>query len=58
MKVYNDFRDFPHTKWAPYQDTEKCPPTSYCDVRGLETGEALDRILKQGRSGNPMLFDL
>ena len=39
IRVYNDFKDFPHTKWTPYRDTIKCPPSSYNDVRGLDNNE-------------------
>ena len=55
--MYNDFKDFPHSKWEPYLDEEKCPPSSYCDVRGLEISEQLDRLLKGG-ANKPINFDL
>ena len=58
MKVYQNFKDFPHTKWTPYKDTVRCPPDTYEDVRHLDTAEQLDIILKQGPNGKPMMFDL
>ena len=58
MRVYKDFKDFPHRKWTPYKDTVNCPPNTYNDVRAFDTAEQLDKILKQGPNGKPMLFDL
>ena len=57
MQVYNDFKQFPHSKWEPYNDPERCPPGSYCDVRGLDISEQLDRLHKGGAK-KPMQFDL
>jgi hypothetical protein len=57
LQVYNDFKQFPHSKWEPYLDTERCPPGTYCDVRGLDISEQLDRLHKGG-AHRPMQFDL
>ena len=57
MQVYNDFKQFPHSKWEPYLDTERCPLGTYCDVRGLDISEQLDRLHKGG-AHKPMQFDL
>jgi hypothetical protein len=48
MRVYKDFKDFPHRKWTPYKDTVNCPPNTYDDLRAFDTAEQLDKILKQG----------
>lgn len=37
--IYNDFKNFPLYKWTPYEDKERCPPSSYMDLRDLETCE-------------------
>jgi len=58
MKIYNDFKDFPHTKWSPQEDPISCPPHTYCDARNLENGENMERLLKGGSAGRPLLFDL
>jgi hypothetical protein len=58
LKVYHDFKDFPHTKWTPTEDKVRCPPSTFYDVRGLENGEQMDRALKCGANGKPIMFDL
>ena len=58
LKVYHDFKDFPHTKWTPTEDKAKCPPGTFIDARGLENGEQMDRALKCGVNGKPIMFDL
>ena len=57
MQVYNDFNKFPHSKWEPYLNHERCPPSTYIDVRGLEISEQLDKLLKGG-ANKPIYFDL
>lgn len=46
--IYNDFKDFPHTKWSPQEDTVKCPPSSYHDARGMENSEVMELMTKKG----------
>ena len=48
--------EIPHYKWTPYLDTNKCPPATYADARGVENGEPMERLLKT--AGKPILFDL
>ena len=58
LVIYNDFKDFPHTKWNPQDDSEKCPANSYHDARGLENSEVMELMTKKGDEGKPILFDL
>ena len=44
-------------KWAPYEDTVRCPASSYSDFRRLETSEQMDRLIT-GSVQKPVLFDL
>ena len=57
MKIYNDFKDFPHTKWTPFDNHQLCPPNSYIDVRGKENSDVMDAMLRPGND-KPVLFDL
>jgi hypothetical protein len=56
-KVYYDFRDFPDLKWEPFANKELCPPNTYTDVRYLENGDKMERLMKGGTT-KPILFDL
>mmetsp|Transcript_6983 Transcript_6983/g.11193 ORF Transcript_6983/g.11193 Transcript_6983/m.11193 type:complete len:118 (-) Transcript_6983:376-729(-) len=58
LKIYHDFKDFPHTKWSPQDDADTCPPDSFFDARKLPQGEQMERVLKGGSQGRPILFDL
>jgi hypothetical protein len=56
--VYSDFKSFPHTKWAPFDDPQKCPKHTYFDARGLENSEVMDKLQAGDAGGKPFLFDL
>jgi len=60
LKIYHDFKDFPHTKWAPYDDPLRCPAGSYTDARNYDNSQVMEMLLREGAlaSGKPFLFDL